>query len=77
MTQEPIPMPPRAGHWSEQMAHYAGLALRRARTESERINELLRAVRTHEGRRSNLRPLLVLAAGGGFLLGLALGWRRR
>jgi|GEM_PF-2781103 len=70
-------MPPRGGHWSEQVAHYADLALRRARAESERISELLHAARTPEGRRKNLAQLLVLAAGGGFLLGLVLGWRRR
>ncbi|MGH9394393.1 MAG: hypothetical protein ACRD1E_09515 [Terriglobales bacterium] len=77
MTQEPIPMPARAEHWSEQVAHLAALALRRARAESERVGELLRAARTPEGRQRNLAALLVLAAGSAFVLGLALGFRRR
>jgi hypothetical protein len=52
------------------------IPLRRARVYSGRWAELLRAARTPEGRRRNLAPLLALALGSSFLVGVILGWRR-
>lgn len=72
--KEPIPMPSRGG--IEDWSRKAGEWMRRARVEAQRLAELLKTARTEEGRQRNLAPLLLVAAGGGFVLGLALGWRR-
>jgi hypothetical protein len=76
MANQPIPMPLREApreKWQRQARQWQ----HRAQVRSERIRELLRAARTPEGRRRNLAPLLVLAAGSGFVLGLAMGILRR
>ncbi|HEY8054493.1 MAG TPA: hypothetical protein VIE13_01135 [Terriglobales bacterium] len=44
---------------------------------ARRIQELLRAARTPEGRRRNLAQLLVLSAAGGLILGVTIGLVRR
>lgn len=77
MTKEPIPMPLRQPPLLDRLGRSAGNWSRRARTRARRLSELLRAARTPEGRRRNVEPLLMVAAAGGLLLGLALGWRRR
>lgn len=75
----PIPMPsPRS--WrpaGERAGEWLGVCVRRARAESRRVTELLRAARTEEGRRRNLVPLAVLAAATAFVVGAAWGMRGR
>lgn len=76
MTKEPIPMPLRQPPLMDRLQRSVGHWSRRARTQSHRLGELLRAARTPEGRRKNAEPLLMLAAATGLVLGLAMGWRR-
>ncbi|MGH9518095.1 MAG: hypothetical protein ACRD2D_00530 [Terriglobales bacterium] len=77
---EPIPMPVRhAGieDLGEQLHDTMHTGVRRLRAETKRLGELLRSAQTHAGRSRNLAPLLVLVAGGTFVLGLTLGLLRR
>ncbi|HXE31078.1 MAG TPA: hypothetical protein VN515_04690 [Terriglobales bacterium] len=82
-TREPIPMPSPRGEepgWRPAVEHVSrmlGRGVRQVRAEADRLRELVRAARTHEGRERNLAPLLVLTASCAFLVGLGLGWRRR
>lgn len=74
-TKEPIVLPVHetpAEKWQRRARRWR----RRAQARSERLQELLRAARTAEGRRRNLAPLLLLAAAGGLLIGVALGLRK-
>jgi hypothetical protein len=77
MANQPIPMPLRDEAPREKWQRRAQQWQRRAQVRSERLRELLRAARTPEGRRRNLAPLLVIAAGSGFVIGLAMGMLRR
>lgn len=76
MANQPIPMPLREAP-REKWQRRARQWQRRAQVRSDRLRELLRAARTPEGRRRNLAPLLVIAAGSGFVIGLAMGMLRR
>ena len=76
MTQEPIPLPVRPSP-ADRRQTQARQWRRRARVRTRRIQELLRAARTPEGRRRNLAPLLVMSAAGGFILGVTIGLVRR
>lgn len=77
---EPIRMPVRHSSVSDlgdQLHDTIHTGVERLRAETKRLGELLRAAQTHEGRSRNLAPLLVLVAGGTFVLGLTLGLLRR
>ena len=78
---QPIPLPPplRQRHpeaplarWGRRAGHWAY----RARAGSERWFERLRAPRPPQPQMRPIGQRLVLAAAGGFLLGVASGWRR-
>lgn len=77
---EPIPLPVRRASIAdigEQLHESVHLGVQRLRAETKRLGELLHSVQTPDGRRRNLAPLLVLVAGGTFVLGLTVGLLRR
>lgn len=68
-------MPPPEPEWTNRLSRHAGEWSRRARVQSARLQSLLRAASSAEGRRHNLLPLMALCGAAGALVGLALGWR--